>query len=366
MNNFKIYQFNEINTKKIIFGKNQNYEYHNKNTIYIPIYYKNDDKSELVIKTPRLFIKNNIFQYNNNSKNFFLLDTYLMNHYDNDNSNKEFKLFIHNVEKRVKKILTKRKTLDVENKLFTPQLRNNFDNIEKITLPIHKKQTKFINIENNIIEDITTPCYGYFIIKFKNVWINNDKWGININTYGCLLIPSQIEFNPNKNFDIHKSFNDEIDIEKKNILKSKVNNLNEHPVFGKFFKMKKMGIPLMVIEQKIRIQGLDFEEFKKIENNTNTSTNTSTDISINTYTDTSINTSTDTSTDTFINTSTDTSINIKQIPRVNFLAEIKDKKLKHFEDNTIKKKVKDERVPSLNQILEALNKLKKSNCSSTV
>lgn len=348
MNNFKIYQFNEINTKKIIFGKNQNYEYHNKNTIYIPIYYKNGSKSELVIKTPRLFIKNNIFQYNNNSKNFFLLDTYLMNHYDNDNSNKEFKLFIHNVEKRVKKILSKRKTLDVENKLFTPQLRNNFDNIEKITLPIHKKQTKFINIENNIIEDITTPCYGYFIIKFKNIWINNDKWGININTYGCLLIPSQIEFNPNKNFDIHKSFKDEIDIEKKNILKTKVNNLNEHPVFGKFFKMKKMGIPLMVIEQKIRINGLDFEEFKKLENSSDNLTNITTNKNINK------------------NTNMNSNKNTKQIPRINFLTDIQDKKLKHYENNKIKKKERDERVPSLNQILDALNKLKKSNCSSTV
>ena len=236
----------------------------------------------------------------------------------------------------------------MENKLFTPQLRNNFDNIEKITLPIHKKQTKFINIENNIIEDITTPCYGYFIIKFKNIWINNDKWGININTYGCLLIPSQIEFNPNKNFDIHKSFKDEIDIEKKNILKTKVNNLNEHPVFGKFFKMKKMGIPLMVIEQKIRINGLDFEEFKKLENSSDNLTNITTNKNINK------------------NTNMNSNKNTKQIPRINFLTDIQDKKLKHYENNKIKKKERDERVPSLNQILDALNKLKKSNCSSTV
>lgn len=353
MNNFNIYQYNEINTRKIIFGKNQNYDYYNKNTIYIPIYYKDIEKSELVIKTPRLYIKNNIFQYNNSSKNFFLLDTFLMNTYDKDESNNEFKSFILSLEKRVKKIISKRKTLDITNKLFTPQIKNNFNNVDKLTLPIHKKQTKFINVDNKLIDDITTPCYGYFILLFKNIWINNDKWGININTYGCLLLPSQIEFTPSDKFDIHKSFNEEINNEKTRmkIMKEKEmkKNLNEHPVYGKFFKMKKMGIPIFVIEQKIKIQGLDFEEFKQLENNNNNTL----DLKSN-------------------NENKEDNIEDNTVirPKLNFLSEIKDKKLKRTEldkeSNETKKVEKDKRVPSLDQILEALNKLKKSNCSSTV
>ena len=103
------------------------------------------------------------------------------------------------------------------------------------------------------------------------------------------------------------------------------------------FKMKKMGIPIFVIEQKIQIQGLDLEEFKKLQesnnsDNSNKSLNNNSDVKTN---------------------------RMKTSPI--FLNEIKNKTLKKIDTNVIEKKKKepDNRVPRLDQILLALNKMRK-------
>lgn len=44
-------------------------------------------------------------------------------------------------------------------------------------------------------------------------------------------------------------------------------SINDHPIYGKFFKMKKMGIPEPVIQNKIILAGLDYNEYQKIMNN---------------------------------------------------------------------------------------------------
>ena len=66
-----------------------------------------------------------------------------------------------------------------------------------------------------------------------------------------------------------------------------------------------MGIPIFVIEQKIKIQGLDFEEFKQLENNNTL------DLKSNNE-----------------NKEDDKEDNKEIRPTLNFLSEIKDKKLK--------------------------------------
>jgi len=174
-----------------------------------------------------------------------------------------------------------------------------------------------------------------------------------------LLLPSQVEFTPNNKFNIHDTFSKEIQSEKEREeaikQKEQKKKLTEHPTFGKFFKMKKMGIPIFVIEQKIKIQGLDYEEFKNLENNTNNKLNN------NLLKNDSSNNGSE-------NDDIMTKNQNNNKPKLNFLSEIKDKKLKQTNHSKTDNKdtEKDKRVPSLDQILEALNKLKKSNCSSTM
>jgi hypothetical protein len=326
-----VYSYKEINTKDIIFGRNQNYDLRDNNTIFIPIYYKNNRKKQsLIIKTSRLFIKNNSYKYNNTKKNIYFYDVFLKKQYDNDDDDdKLFSDLIKDIQNKVKRIIKKRKYLDISNKNFVPIIKKSFDESNKIILQINDNITKFVNTDNKCINDIKTPTYAYFIIHIKSIWINSDKWGININTLGCLYLPSQIDNNKN-NIDINLSFKNEINEinnDKEKEAKSKI-NLCDHEIYGKFFKMKKIGIPIFVIEQKIKIHGLDLEEFKNLQESNN------------------------------LNNS-DVKTNRMKISPL-FLNEIKNKTLKKIDTNVIEKKKKepDNRIPRLDQILLALNKMK--------
>lgn len=333
-----VYSYKEINTKDIIFGRNQNYDLRDNNTIFIPIYYKNNKKKEsLIIKTSRLFIKNNSYKYNNTRKNIYFYDVFLKKQYDNDDDDdKLFSDLIKDIQNKAKRIIKKRKYLDISNKKFVPIIKKSFDESNKIILQLNDNITKFVNTDNKCINNIKTPTYAYFIIHIKSIWINSDKWGININTLGCLYLPSQIDNNTN-NIDINLSFKNEInEINKQKDAKNQI-NLCDNEIYGKFFKMKKMGIPIFVIEQKIQIQGLDLEEFKNLQesnnsNNFNKSLNNNSDVKTN---------------------------RMKTSPL--FLNEIKNKNLKKIDTEVIEKKKKepDNRVPCLEQILLALNKMKK-------
>lgn len=347
-----VYSYKEINIKDIIFGRNQNYDLRDNNTIFIPIYYKlNNKKFPLIIKTSRLFIKNNSYKYNNTKKNIYFYDTFLKNQYDKEsNEDNIFNTLILDIQNKVKRILKKRKYLDISNKIFVPIIKKTFNELNKITLQINDNITKFVNTENKYVKDIKTPTYAYFIIHIKSIWISSEKWGININTLGCLYLPSQLD-NEINNINTNDAFSDEInDLNKKqqNILKKKI-NIYEHEVYGKFFKMKKMGIPIFVIEQKIQIQGLDLQEFKKLQESNNTNNTKNHNLLLN-----------DENNDNNFNSQT---IENNTRPKMSplFLNEIKNKTLKKIDTKTLEKKEKelDNRVPSLDQILLVLNKMKK-------
>ena len=339
-----VYSYKEINIKDIIFGRNQNYDLRDNNTIFIPIYYKlNKKKFPLIIKTSRLFIKNNSYKYNNTKKNIYFYDTFLKKQYDKEDiEDNIFTTLILDIQNKVKRIIKKRKYLDISNKTFVPIIKKTFNESNKITLQINNNITKFVNTENKYVNNIKTPTYAYFIIHIKSIWISSEKWGININTLGCLYLPSQLD-NEINNININDAFSDEInDLNKKqqqqNSLKNKL-NLCEHQVYGKFFKMKKMGIPIFVIEQKIQIQGLDLQEFKKLEESKNTSVLND---------------------ENNLNEQTNENNTRPKISPL-FLNEIKNKNLKKIDIKAVEKKEKepDNRVPSLDQILLVLNKMKK-------
>lgn len=222
-----------INIKNIKFGHSQNF-----NNDYTPIYY---NKKELIIKTPRVFISNSILKYNNSNTTRYFINIYLKDIHNEDKIN-EFVKFIGKIERKIKKKFKQ------SNKTFISLLQK-FNNSLQIRLSINLKLSECYDIKNNRLVDwnYTYPTYGYFIIFFKNIWETKSKFGINLYTYGGLILPSQIK-DPEPLPNIKYYFLDEL---------NKLKTIEDDSQYKPFFKMKKMLIPIQAIKQKIILNNLN-------------------------------------------------------------------------------------------------------------
>ena len=113
--NYNIFYLDTINLKKIKLGKEQYYD----NLKLIPIYYYDNKISKskydsFIIKSPRLFIPNQIKKYQNFKPSLEL-------NFINENEDHGVHLFhklLHNIEKTIKNKLLKRSKLNLKNKQF--------------------------------------------------------------------------------------------------------------------------------------------------------------------------------------------------------------------------------------------------------
>ena len=242
-----VLDFKDIIVENISFGKQQPYQI---NYDLIPIYYENSKTSTsqpLIIKTPRLFIPHTIFNRNTTTTTTTTngyLDIIFLNE-KCDTSVQLFKKWIKRIETRVLKIISRRKTLSktLENKEFSSIIKDDdYYKSSKMYLTIQPDKNECIDTENNIIPKwaFQAPCYGFFIIQIKNVWINANKWGINLYTQGAMILHSQIVDPPQ--MKIQYMFSEELELYKP---------IGDHPDYSKYFKMLKMGVPLDAVKQKI-------------------------------------------------------------------------------------------------------------------
>jgi hypothetical protein len=239
----QIHYYDNTDINKIKIGKSQFY-----NDKYLfPLYYPNektkDKNCSFIIKTPRLFIPQKICMINNK---YFLKINFLG--IEQDSSIENFRLLIKNIEIKIKKQLYRRKKYKLDEKEFLSIIKyDNYRDIESILLPINILTSECYDINNYRIENwkFDAPTYGFFVIQFQNIWIKDDRWGININIHGALVLPSQIVIPP-VHPDVRYIFSDE---------QKQFQIIKDHEIYGKFFKMKKMGIPNNAIKQKIRLEG---------------------------------------------------------------------------------------------------------------
>ena len=260
-NIYYINESNKVNTNKVNTNKlNTIILKENTNT------FKNDsdDKTKLIIQTPLMYIPNSIIYFND--KPFLELS---FNNEDNDKDVVIFKNWIYNLELYIYNLIKKRTSLNVkkENMISIVKQKNvNYSNSStKLLVPIN------MNISKCILNDdlkkskflfnwkIPVPTYGISILWVKNIWIKNDKWGINLFMYASRVMNSHIldplQFldsdNDNKSIKKYEVVNKFKDNEKMSI------QVGQIPEYIMFFKMLKMGIPKAAIKQKIDLTGLD-------------------------------------------------------------------------------------------------------------
>lgn len=104
------------------------------------------------------------------------------------------------------------------------------------------------------VQTLETPAYVRSIINIESIWICDNKIGINIKCY-------QIQTFGN---DIHLTgygFIDDLNIIKceyrEEVKEIVLNPIESHTLYGKYYKMQKMGIPNEAIQHKMKLDGLN-------------------------------------------------------------------------------------------------------------
>lgn len=228
-----VLEINDIDLNLMKIGNKQNFN----NNDFLPIYYVNNDIDNFIVKTDKLYVNKSQREYNNQ---YFIEILF--------RGDELFYEFIKKFEKRIKRKLRRYK-----DKQFISLLKfSDYYGKYKLFLPINKN-SECVDVNNDKQEwTFNTPSYSYFVIFMRNIWIKNNNWGINIYTYSCMSLQNQIgsikpipklKFIFNKEQEKHK---EEIN-----------NNIINDEKYSKFFKMKKMGIPVMIIKQKLTLAGLD-------------------------------------------------------------------------------------------------------------
>jgi hypothetical protein len=244
-------------------------------------------KSELVIHTPRtMFVENpRIFLYNN--RQYIKVNLCFYNYEFND----EVRNFINSILNIENKISNNHKTLwkninkTTKNKTFVSSIYFNdtktkaylslsiqTETNNNISKPVISVYDKYKNIKD--IDYIIPSATSYNIIYLRNVWQKGNKMGLNwvilqskvyhpIYKLDECLIMDPFENNPNSFYNICSPSNNPT-----NINNNTVNNTikieppsEEHPIFGKYVKMKRMKIPDGAIQSKCMMEGINYTDF---------------------------------------------------------------------------------------------------------
>ena len=106
------------------------------------------------------------------------------------------------------------------------------------------------------IEECPDKFYIVPIIWIHNLKLSGDRWYLNIKLLQCIIYPAYQRFNECLVEDLN---DDRLYVRKqvtiKNMEKDSLGNkikISEHPVYGKYFKMLNMGIPLLAVELKLK------------------------------------------------------------------------------------------------------------------
>jgi len=231
----------------------------------------NYDKTHIIVQTTKTIIFNKPKQYNNILKLSICFFDYEFN-----NNTRNFVNFLLKIEKYIKN--SKKKLNSYINKLFInskfkPSIKysNNNNNVF-MELHIEESQLSVFNLykEKECINYIVPNSYLFNIIQIDSIWITEKKYGIKwkliqtkvyppLNKLSKCIIEDPYDNEPYKHY-----FNDNILHNKNNVESEPVNN-EDHEIYGKYFKMKRLKIPIERIFLKIKLDGLDVSDFKNIE-----------------------------------------------------------------------------------------------------
>jgi len=248
------------------------------NKIYI-IDVKYNKNKQFIIQTPKFLVPFLPSIYSHRNLNFYKLcleaNNYLFN-----NSTKQFVKLIKNIDTYIKdKSPNFWKKCGYSEKKKTFKNSYNFNknkskvyfyfgiqvlnNNPEISIYDWKKDEKSYNY-------ITPQSRAYSLIWLKNIWLKGRKIGLNwvilqMKIYlpiykikECLIEDDEDEIN-------FKTIQDDTNMQDTNIQDTNMQdtniqkklNMEDDPVYGKFFKMKKFGIPIECIRHKLKMESLD-------------------------------------------------------------------------------------------------------------
>jgi len=220
-----------------------------------------DDKTKFIIQTPLMYIPNSVIYLN--EKPFLELS---FNNENNDNEISQFRKWIVELEEYIYKLIKRRKSLGITWEGLNSIIKPGYNNVStKILVPINMNISKCLLNDNNRKNkflfnwEIPVPTYGISIIWIKNIWVKKGRWGLNLFMYASRVMNSHIldpidfmgETHDNKSIKTVDVINKFQKDEKMSILIAQI------PEYTMYFRMVKMGIPKDAVKQKMGLMGID-------------------------------------------------------------------------------------------------------------
>lgn len=111
------------------------------------------------------------------------------------------------------------------------------------------------------IDYIIPNCYGYSLLWLQNIWIKSNKIGINwviiqMKIYYPILKINECLIEDEDKFEFKNQNFEEKKLENKVLHQNKI-KYKDHSIYGKFFKMKKYKVPIQSIKQKLILENID-------------------------------------------------------------------------------------------------------------
>ena len=214
-------------------------------------YNKVDD---LIIQTPLCFLPFCIKEYESGQKKV----TFCTTDYIYNNLTKKFISNLQVIENTIQKSYKNITSIIKQNKdnQFVSSL---YLNSNKKNFYIHANlQKDYVNIYNqyNEIENedyIMAESQCYSLIRLKNIWINDEKYGLNWEILQLKIYPPIYKLN--QCFIEDPILQKGINLQYKN-----------HPIYSKYFKMKRVGVPIQSIQLDMLKEDLDATVILKDEN----------------------------------------------------------------------------------------------------
>jgi hypothetical protein len=210
------------------------------NTIeYYPIKYKNNETyTSWVIQTPLMFIPFNLSDYESNNN---YIDISFLSH-EHDTDIDTFLKFVKKINKcvinhRTFKKYKFRNSLKEKTGCFPERLRINYNKHNRVM--VFNEEKELIDISK-----LHSKMYGKFLVQISNIWVNKTK-----REYGLIWNISQIKLYTNLIYTPSEFAFIEDKLEE--------NISDSNPKYKHYFFMKKIGLDIDVVRDKLSKDGLD-------------------------------------------------------------------------------------------------------------
>lgn len=256
---------------------------------YIKLYY---DNQRIIFQTPAMYIPYKPHKNSYSTKYNYTIDASFFNE-GVDKALPEYENWFYELEKIVYRLLRKRSYLRCNKSGFKTLFRgDDYRYTKKMSISFSDKETEFYLLESvggislsKGIDDISFPCYGFFIMEIQTIWLNKPSgilgssknaapdWGIKLAIHAIQCVPNHNNFNkfgkisflpPGQGFSMPgngvggpppppppppPTFG-------LNIV-NKSDNTVIPEYLEKYFKMIKMGIPRPAVKHKMVMCGLN-------------------------------------------------------------------------------------------------------------